>query len=752
VTASTLTFQGRLPGVDCNPALPAPRDRILLDVAAFVGFAERGPLDLPVPVEDVNQYEAVFGGDVVLATDAGVPVYANLPGAVRGFFDNGGRRCHVVRVAGNSASAARWSVPGLRLWRPDGVVEDVFVEAAWPGSWSAEYGVGTQLLTRPLAVTAPYRRAAGTPGQLTVVQDSLLTLSVGDVIRLDLGAAQRGLYVSVAALDRASGRITVDHEVAFDTVAGISPLPDQQLLLGPDAVQAMPDLLPVQAAWQLRMDLVAREVVAGASQLVERWGSLSFNPGGPLTSWLDVLQPVDDDTPDRSRSMLMRADKDSSDAVAGGGVFLPAGMDQLGSAAEFTGPGAGPSGETGVRAGDDGLASYDPVGLFLDPNLVGTTVSSVLTDADQLTTLSPHPIRLRGIHALIGVDEVALLSAPDAVHLTWSPPSPAPLPPPPPVVVPPPAPDWSEFRRCAPCTEPLAVQDPVAEPALDGPPLSAYPVLDDPLGYDPSLLVEVQTAMIQLCAARSDVVSVLSVPRHFDTAAVLGWLQALEDLSRESTSDRIVVAPLSFAGFWHPWVRLVEAVSPELSPLREEPADGTVCGMIAARELSRGVWVAPADVPLRGPVGLARTLSATDVRQLFDAHANLLRPAPGSIGCLSAHTLSADPTLLQISVRRLIILLRKIALLEGNRYVFEPNTDRFRQLVQLRFSRLLAALTRRGALAAYQVVTDGGLNTEQDQDQGRLIVELKIAPTSPIEFITITLVRAGEGLLDVVVG
>jgi phage tail sheath protein FI len=188
-----------------------------------------------------------------------------------------------------------------------------------------------------------------------------------------------------------------------------------------------------------------------------------------------------------------------------------------------------------------------------------------------------------------------------------------------------------------------------------------------------------------------------------------------------------------------------------LAPLRDQPADGFVCGMIAARELVRGVWVAPANIPLHAAVGLQQPISATDTVTLFNAHANLLRTQPGVISCLSSHTLSGEPTLLQLSVRRLVILVRKIALQEGSRYVFDVNSDRFRQLVRLRFQRILATLTRLGALAAYQVVTDGGINTQDDMDNGRLIVILQIAPTIPIEFITVTLVKTGEGLLDVVV-
>ena len=138
--------------------------------------------------------------------------------------------------------------------------------------------------------------------------------------------------------------------------------------------------------------------------------------------------------------------------------------------------------------------------------------------------------------------------------------------------------------------------------------------------------------------------------------------------------------------------------------------------------------------------------------QLFNAHANLLVHKPGTFSALSAHTLAGDPAMLQISVRRLLILLRKICLLLGSRYTFEVNNDRFRQLVRMRFDRILAALVDRGALHAFRVVTDGSVNTAEDQDAGRFIVVLQVAPTSPIEFITVTLVRTGQGLLEILEG
>src|SRR6185503_17903250 len=113
---SPLTFRGRLPGVVCDPALPPTPSPLRLDVAGFVGLAERGPLDRPVALEDAIQFAAVFGGDLAVARRGGVPTYAHLGSAVRAFFDNGGRRCQVVRVAGPAAETNCFRLTGLVSW------------------------------------------------------------------------------------------------------------------------------------------------------------------------------------------------------------------------------------------------------------------------------------------------------------------------------------------------------------------------------------------------------------------------------------------------------------------------------------------------------------------------------------------------------------------------------------------------------------------------------------------------------------
>ena len=109
-----------------------------------------------------------------------------------------------------------------------------------------------------------------------------------------------------------------------------------------------------------------------------------------------------------------------------------------------------------------------------------------------------------------------------------------------------------------------------------------------------------------------------------------------------------------------------------------------------------------------------------------------------------------DEDLRPINVRRLLILLRRLAIREGATYVFEPNDDSFRRLVQHRFEGLLNQLYVRGAFAgrtsreAFEVNTGIDLNTPQSVEQGRFIIELKVAPSLPLTFLTIRLMQTGD--------
>ncbi len=718
MSSTTLTFRGRLPGVDCSPALPPAEQPIRLDVAALVGFAERGPVGVPVALADFTGFTTVFGGDVVLASDDGKPVYAQLPQAVKAFFDNGGVRCYAVRVAGRNATAARWVLPNAAIWFGDDEVGAVAIQAAWPGGWSADLTVALEPYGRPLARAASYQRVATgpggfEPGELLLPAGVAAAVQVGDLLELNLGGS--GLYVRVSAL--AGGRIGTDMEIGY----GPGSPPGERV---PDAagLAALGAVVGVETVIRHSFDLVVARLVDGRQQQLERFDDLGFGSLGA------ALQPSGSTSPDPTRSLNLRADA-ATDELLGCGLLVPL-------------PGVPAEAGWVAVVGSDDLDTFDPVAVFLDDRLAGSTVFSLLPDADTLTSLAKVPAQLRGIHALIGVEDVALVACPDLAQRGWVA-QPVLAPDPPPAPPPPPHPrDLSTFLCCDEGTlEPRPSPDAGTAAAST----SSGLVLDRVASYDAAPLLDVQRAMITLCAARADLVALLSVPVHFDAPATLDWQSQLTATGALAASTTSALTPLSFASFWHPWLLVPEPKTPQLDPLRALAPDGAVAGMIAGRELRRGVWVAPAAQALQGPVALRPRLGEAEVVRLFDAHCCVITQRPGAFAPIAAHTL-AEAGLLQLSVRRLLILVRRIALRAGQRYVFEVDSDRFRAGVRRRFQGILDQLVRAGALHAGQVVVD---DSPAATESGQLVISLQLAPSSPIEFLTVTLVRTGEGLLEV---
>ncbi|MDB5812223.1 MAG: phage tail sheath protein [Betaproteobacteria bacterium] len=80
-----------------------PIEGVSTSTAAFVGVAERGPVDVPILVTSYGEYTRWFG-DTLNPLD--YPDHCFLPPAVEGFFTNGGKRLYVIRVV-NSAMADR---------------------------------------------------------------------------------------------------------------------------------------------------------------------------------------------------------------------------------------------------------------------------------------------------------------------------------------------------------------------------------------------------------------------------------------------------------------------------------------------------------------------------------------------------------------------------------------------------------------------------------------------------------------------
>jgi phage tail sheath protein FI len=199
---------------------------------------------------------------------------------------------------------------------------------------------------------------------------------------------------------------------------------------------------------------------------------------------------------------------------------------------------------------------------------------------------------------------------------------------------------------------------------------------------------------------------------------------------------------------YHPW--LISRDTGKGNLFRTVPPDGAICGMMAQRALSRGAWVAPANETLQDVVALAPPVANDHRLPLLESRINLISQEPNGFIVLSADTLSEEKELRPINVRRLLILIRKLALKKGAEYVFEPNDVAFRRMVQRGFESMLDELFMRGAFSgatpamAYQVVTDSSANSPHSVDQGRFIVELKVSPSRPMTFLTVRLMQTGD--------
>jgi hypothetical protein len=278
---------------------------------------------------------------------------------------------------------------------------------------------------------------------------------------------------------------------------------------------------------------------------------------------------------------------------------------------------------------------------------------------------------------------------------------------------------------------------------------STASVVEPPADYADGLLLDVQTAAVRMCAARGDLHTVLGLPVHFRDDSANSY--ALR-LSQALSDDSPLV--LSYAALFHPWVVVRETSGrADLSTFPIAP-DGPVCGAIARRTLRNGAWYSPANQFFTGAIDLRPALGEAALRML-DARVNPIWQQPQGFAAVDALTLHPGDEYGELHVRRLMILLRRLVAREGPAMVFRPNDDSLRRMVQREFEQVLGDLFVNGAFAGveheegYRVVADSSLNPVQSIDQGRFIVELRVAPSHPLMFLTVRLVQEGGTLRTV---
>ena len=212
-------------------------------------------------------------------------------------------------------------------------------------------------------------------------------------------------------------------------------------------------------------------------------------------------------------------------------------------------------------------------------------------------------------------------------------------------------------------------------------------------------LLSVHRAVLRMAGARGDLLAVLSMAAHYrraETVEHLSGLTGLEPRPGGATDDLVRMLDrgeahvLSHGAVYHPWTVVRTATG-----VRPTPPDGAVTGVIARRSIARGAWVSPGNQPLGSVVALTPALDTGAVGGLRAAGVNVVARRPAGFVPLDADTLSVDESLTPVGVRRLLILLRRLALRHGTTYVFEPHDEQFRSMVRRTFETLLGELYQR---------------------------------------------------------
>src|SRR5262249_55662485 len=158
----------------------------------------------------------------------------------------------------------------------------------------------------------------------------------------------------------------------------------------------------------------------------------------------------------------------------------------------------------------------------------------------------------------------------------------------------------------------------------------------EPWTVDPgpdSTLLAVHRSLVRMCAARGDMLAVLSVPRHYREREVLAHTAGLRGF--EPTAGHGVAAAvlpiggeertLSFAALYRPWPVTAQDRSSGVAPV---PPDGAASGILAKRARLRGAWTASANETLTDVVALDPTFAPDSYRRLQDGRVNTVRHEP----------------------------------------------------------------------------------------------------------------------------
>lgn len=206
-----------------------------------------------------------------------------------------------------------------------------------------------------------------------------------------------------------------------------------------------------------------------------------------------------------------------------------------------------------------------------------------------------------------------------------------------------------------------------------------------------------------------------------------------------TVEPRSQITDTTYGGFYYPWYYVSD---PRSGARKKIPPGGAACGIYALTDNTRGVFKAPANETVAGAIDLEFDINQRTQEVLNPRGANAIRRFPGrGIRVWGARTMSSDPLWKYVNVRRLFIFLEASIYNSTQWVVFEPNDPRLWARVNQTVTLFLRSQWREGALfgtkeeEAFSVAVGRDTMTEDDILNGRLIVEIGVAPVRPAEFV-----------------
>lgn len=226
---------------------------------------------------------------------------------------------------------------------------------------------------------------------------------------------------------------------------------------------------------------------------------------------------------------------------------------------------------------------------------------------------------------------------------------------------------------------------------------------------------------------------------HCEQPALKDRVAVLQSPQGPFQSDGFDGLDSKYAAYYYPWVVIRD---PTTGAKKLVPPGGHIAGIYARSDTERGVHKAPANEVVRGVVELPFEVTDGDQAALNPRGVNCIRSFRGrGIRLWGARTVSSDPEWKYVNVRRLFIYIEQSIDRSTQWVVFEPNNEQLWARVRQTVANFLNTVWRDGALMgttpeeAYYVKCDRSTMTQADIDNGKLIVEIGVAPTKPAEFV-----------------